>query len=193
MLETTPPRPGPFRWLASFYLRRVIPLLGRLIAGNNPDYQYLQQSTAAFLSAEQIAGLLRETGFSAVEFTCRMLGTVAVLRAVHGAEAPVRQPGQDCKSNVGTDVIIVETDCRHWWPLSSAGCSWGSRSGGQRRHGAAARSEISLAAYGGVVFPLRMIVEAPIIMLPLRLDRAHEGLVRLSPAAALHARARASA
>ncbi len=85
VLDTTPPRPGPFAPLAGFYLRHVIPLLGRLLAHNPSDYNYLQQSTVSFLSAEGIAERLEKAGFGAVEFAVRMFGTVAVLKAKRDA------------------------------------------------------------------------------------------------------------
>lgn len=79
VLDTTPPRPGPFRWPAVFYLRCVVPLLGGLLAGNRADYRYLQQSTETFLSAEEIGALLRSASFSDVVIAWRMLGNVTIL------------------------------------------------------------------------------------------------------------------
>ncbi len=79
-LDTTPPRPGLFAPLAKLYLRYGIPLLGRLLARNPSDYQYLQHSTVTFLSAEALAEKLERAGFEAVEFATRMFGTVAILK-----------------------------------------------------------------------------------------------------------------
>jgi demethylmenaquinone methyltransferase/2-methoxy-6-polyprenyl-1,4-benzoquinol methylase len=83
-LDTTPPRPNPLRPLIRFHFRRVIPLLGRLIAGDEAAYRYLPSSTESFATAEQLAGLLRDTGLARVRFKRRMLGTIAI----HHAEKP---------------------------------------------------------------------------------------------------------
>ncbi len=82
VLDTTPPRPGLFAPLASFYIRQVIPLLGRLLAHNPSDYSYLQRSTVSFLSAEALAEKLQKAGFEAAGFVVRMFGTVAILKAL---------------------------------------------------------------------------------------------------------------
>ncbi len=86
VLDTTPPRPGPFAPLVKFYLQHGIPLLGRILARNPSDYNYLQRSTVGFLSAEALRERLHEAGFSAVQFSIRMFGTVAILHAMrnHG-------------------------------------------------------------------------------------------------------------
>ncbi len=81
VLDTTPPRPGLLSPLTAFYLRRIIPLLGRLLTRNPDDYQYLQRSTVGFLSAEELSERMQAAGFSTVHFVCRMLGTVAILIA----------------------------------------------------------------------------------------------------------------
>lgn len=83
-LDTTPPRPGPLRPLVNFHLRRVIPLLGRIIAGDPEAYNYLPGSTEDFLPAEDLAARIRRGGFAGVGFVRRMLGTIAV----HWAERP---------------------------------------------------------------------------------------------------------
>ncbi len=77
-LDTTPPRAGLMKPLIDFHLNHVIPLLGRLIARDGAAYDYLPDSTAGFLSAEKLAGRLREAGFQGVGFVRRMLGTIAI-------------------------------------------------------------------------------------------------------------------
>jgi demethylmenaquinone methyltransferase/2-methoxy-6-polyprenyl-1,4-benzoquinol methylase len=78
ILDTTRPTEN---WLAPFlriHLHRVIPALGRLIAGNVEAYTYLPESTEGFLSAEQLADRLIAAGFHDVAFQRRMLGTIAI-------------------------------------------------------------------------------------------------------------------
>jgi demethylmenaquinone methyltransferase/2-methoxy-6-polyprenyl-1,4-benzoquinol methylase len=76
-LDTTPPR-SLMRPLTNFHFRVIIPLLGRLVAGDHGAYQYLTGSTMGFYEADQLAGLFTEAGFSAVGFRKFMLGTIAV-------------------------------------------------------------------------------------------------------------------
>ena len=67
-----------------FHLHTVIPVLGRLIAGQAEAYQYLPDSTEGFLEPEQLASRLQETGFQDVRFQRRMFGTIAI----HWARKP---------------------------------------------------------------------------------------------------------
>jgi demethylmenaquinone methyltransferase/2-methoxy-6-polyprenyl-1,4-benzoquinol methylase len=77
-LDTTPLRPGPLRPFLNFHLHTIIPLLGRLVAGDAEAYKYLPDSTAEFLSAEELAEKIRAVGFKAVGFARRMFGTIAI-------------------------------------------------------------------------------------------------------------------
>ncbi|MEJ2013070.1 MAG: ubiquinone/menaquinone biosynthesis methyltransferase [Anaerolineales bacterium] len=90
-LDTTPPSPGPLAPLVHFHLRRVIPALGRLIAGNAAAYRYLPASTEAFADAETLAARLRTAGLEGVGFTRRMLGTIAI----HWGLRPDARGGRD--------------------------------------------------------------------------------------------------
>jgi demethylmenaquinone methyltransferase/2-methoxy-6-polyprenyl-1,4-benzoquinol methylase len=77
-LDTTPP---PNNLLAPFvriHLHTVIPLLGKLISGQEEAYQYLPDTTENFLEPERLAGLLVKTGFRQVGFERLMFGTVAI-------------------------------------------------------------------------------------------------------------------
>lgn len=77
-VDTTPPQPGFFFPFIMLHLNYVIPMLGKLIAGNNKDYQYLTDSTTQFLKAEILAERLRASGFVKVDFMRRMFGSVAI-------------------------------------------------------------------------------------------------------------------
>ncbi|MCS6908247.1 MAG: ubiquinone/menaquinone biosynthesis methyltransferase [Anaerolineales bacterium] len=77
-LDTTPPRPNLLLPFIMFHLNFVIPALGRWIAGDGAAYHYLPQTTQSFLSAEELAELLRKVGFCQVGFCRRMFGTVAI-------------------------------------------------------------------------------------------------------------------
>lgn len=83
-LDTTPPPRGFLRPAIEFHLRRVIPLLGRLVAGDAEAYNYLPASTERFLSAEALSSRMTAAGFRSTGFVRRMLGTVAI----HWGDAP---------------------------------------------------------------------------------------------------------
>ncbi|NPV87124.1 MAG: ubiquinone/menaquinone biosynthesis methyltransferase [Anaerolineae bacterium] len=77
-LDTTPPPSGFLQPFIHFYLRRIIPLMGRLFAGNSEAYTYLPDSTTRFLSAEKLAERMQDCGFANVRFMRRMFGTMAI-------------------------------------------------------------------------------------------------------------------
>jgi len=78
VLDTTRPLPNVFTPLINLHLHKVIPALGRLIAGDAEAYRYLPDSTESFLSGESLAERMRAAGFREVGFHRRMLGTVAI-------------------------------------------------------------------------------------------------------------------
>jgi demethylmenaquinone methyltransferase/2-methoxy-6-polyprenyl-1,4-benzoquinol methylase len=87
ILDTT--RPGrsllsPLIWL---HMRVIIPVLGTLISGQNDAYTYLPESTAAFLTAEGLAGCIAAVGFKQIEYKRVMFGTIAI----HWAEKGLRR------------------------------------------------------------------------------------------------------
>jgi len=77
-LDTTPPGRGPLRPMLDFHLHRVIPLLGRALAGDVEAYNYLPGSTSRFLPAEELAARMTRAGFAGVGFVRRMFGTIAI-------------------------------------------------------------------------------------------------------------------
>lgn len=81
-LDTTPSR----SWLVRLHLRVIGPRLGWLLAGDAAAYRYLDASTRAFLTAEQVAERLRMAGLSQVNFVRRMLGAAAIHWGVKPAD-----------------------------------------------------------------------------------------------------------
>jgi demethylmenaquinone methyltransferase / 2-methoxy-6-polyprenyl-1,4-benzoquinol methylase len=81
VLETTPGPPNLLRPFYRFYFRRLVPLLGRLIAGDPSAYTYLPESTLAFLEPSRLADVLRQTGLIDVRVRPLALGSVAVTSA----------------------------------------------------------------------------------------------------------------
>jgi demethylmenaquinone methyltransferase/2-methoxy-6-polyprenyl-1,4-benzoquinol methylase len=77
-LDTTRPPDNFLAPLIHFHLQRVIPMLGRWIAGQPDAYQYLPETTLGFLRAEELAVHMAIAGFHKIGFQRRMLGTVAI-------------------------------------------------------------------------------------------------------------------
>ncbi|MBN2501968.1 MAG: ubiquinone/menaquinone biosynthesis methyltransferase [Anaerolineales bacterium] len=77
-LDTTPPRRNLLQPFIKFHLHYIVPLLGRIIAGDPEAYTYLPDSTEQFLTAEKLAERMGAAGFRTVDFVRRMFGTVAI-------------------------------------------------------------------------------------------------------------------
>ena len=77
-LDTTPPQRDIFLPFIRFHLKVIIPLLGRLIAGDSAAYTYLPETTTRFLSAEALAQKIGEAGFQMEGFVRRMFGSMAI-------------------------------------------------------------------------------------------------------------------
>ena len=77
-LDTTPPAKNLLYPFVRMYFRFGIPLLGRMIADDEAAYAYLTGSTMEFHSAEKLAELFRQAGFSQVGWKKFMLGTIGV-------------------------------------------------------------------------------------------------------------------
>ncbi|MBN1286041.1 MAG: ubiquinone/menaquinone biosynthesis methyltransferase [Anaerolineae bacterium] len=77
-LDTSPPPDNLLKPFISFYLRYIIPLLGRAITGDASAYRYLPESTQAFKTPDELAAIMREVGLVAVRYRRFMFGTMAV-------------------------------------------------------------------------------------------------------------------
>jgi len=84
-LDTTRPRKSLFSPLIRFYMLRVIPLMGALIAGNRFAYSYLPQTSREFLPAEEFLARIQQAGFQQAKFRLLNFKTVAI----HWAVKPV--------------------------------------------------------------------------------------------------------
>jgi demethylmenaquinone methyltransferase/2-methoxy-6-polyprenyl-1,4-benzoquinol methylase len=73
-------RPGVPGWDALFalYFRRVVPLIGALIAGDRQAYTYLPKSVDRYLSPRALARLMTDLGFRDVTFRRYGLGAIAL-------------------------------------------------------------------------------------------------------------------
>ena len=77
-LELTPMPPGLLSRFVRWYFRRLTPLMGRIVAGDQPAYTYLPDSVDVFLGAEDLAELFRNAGLSDVGYHRMGFGAVAL-------------------------------------------------------------------------------------------------------------------
>lgn len=66
-LELSKPTWQPFKGLYYFYFRKVLPLLGKLIAKSYEQYRWLPESLVQFPDHKQLADIFRQTGLTKVE------------------------------------------------------------------------------------------------------------------------------
>jgi demethylmenaquinone methyltransferase/2-methoxy-6-polyprenyl-1,4-benzoquinol methylase len=78
VLETTPGPAGWLRPLYRFYFRRIVPVLGKVVAGDASAYTYLPESTLAFVEPRRLAALFESCGLHQVRVRDLMLGCVAL-------------------------------------------------------------------------------------------------------------------
>ncbi len=83
-LELTPMAPGIASGMGRFYFRRLVPLMGQLVAGDRAAYTYLPDSVDYFLTAEGLADVFRQAGLVNVGY--RRLGFGGV--ALHFGDQP---------------------------------------------------------------------------------------------------------
>lgn len=77
-LELSPMPGGPKSVLIRWYFHRLVPLMGRIVAGDRAAYTYLPQSVDRFLEADHLASLLRDLGLTGVGYSRLGFGTVTL-------------------------------------------------------------------------------------------------------------------
>ncbi|MBN1120003.1 MAG: ubiquinone/menaquinone biosynthesis methyltransferase [Anaerolineae bacterium] len=77
-LDAAPPKRSLLYPFIMFHFRVIIPLLGRLIAGDASAYTYLPDSIQSFKTPEQLAAIMREAGLVDVDYRRLMFGTMAL-------------------------------------------------------------------------------------------------------------------
>jgi demethylmenaquinone methyltransferase/2-methoxy-6-polyprenyl-1,4-benzoquinol methylase len=61
------------------YFKNVVPLIGRLISGDDTAYRYLPASVDAFLSPQEMAVQMRDSGVARIKRVMLGMGTVTLL------------------------------------------------------------------------------------------------------------------
>lgn len=82
ILEFSKPRLFPFKQLYFFYFRSVLPLVGRLVSKDPEAYTYLPDSVSRFPEPESLAEIIRNAGFSSVDYRPLTFGIVHIHHAV---------------------------------------------------------------------------------------------------------------
>ena len=78
ILELSHPPSAAFADLYSFYFDRIAPAVAGLLGGDREAYRYLPRSLRPFPTAERLADLLSEAGFSGVTFERVTFGIAAI-------------------------------------------------------------------------------------------------------------------
>jgi demethylmenaquinone methyltransferase/2-methoxy-6-polyprenyl-1,4-benzoquinol methylase len=68
--------PKPFRFLYLFYLRHILPHLGKILSKHRDAYRYLNQTIETFPSGKNFATLMENGGFQNVQAIPMALGAV---------------------------------------------------------------------------------------------------------------------
>jgi demethylmenaquinone methyltransferase/2-methoxy-6-polyprenyl-1,4-benzoquinol methylase len=69
---------GPVGRLFPLYFRHVTPWLGAIFGGDREAYTYLPESVQGFLTAGEVAAMMRDAGLANVTYRKLALGTVAI-------------------------------------------------------------------------------------------------------------------
>jgi demethylmenaquinone methyltransferase/2-methoxy-6-polyprenyl-1,4-benzoquinol methylase len=80
ILEFSKVRPEGLRKMYDTYSFGVLPVLGKLIAGDSDSYQYLAESIRKHPGQSELAEMMRNTGFSEVTYRNLSGGIVAIHR-----------------------------------------------------------------------------------------------------------------
>jgi demethylmenaquinone methyltransferase / 2-methoxy-6-polyprenyl-1,4-benzoquinol methylase len=81
IVELTRPSGRFLGALHRFYLRTMVPLVGRAITSNEAAYKYLCKSIEAFVPSEQIVRELEDAGFVAIEVVPQTFGIATLFFA----------------------------------------------------------------------------------------------------------------
>lgn len=84
ILEFSKPVVPGFAQLFDLYFTRVLPLLGGMVSGSRPAYEYLPDSVSRFPGQQRLASVMTEIGFGQVQYQ-NLTGGIA---ALHLGRAP---------------------------------------------------------------------------------------------------------
>lgn len=82
ILEFSLPSSRLFRALHLFYLRRIVPVIGRVVSGDSFAYSYLNQTIESYPFGEQFCLLLKSAGFNRIAYRPLSLGIVTIYTGI---------------------------------------------------------------------------------------------------------------
>jgi len=82
VLEFSASARQPFRGLFSFYFRRVVPAIGRIVSKHRTAYTYLPESVEQFPAPSELSARMERAGFGDVEFRLLTGGICALHRGI---------------------------------------------------------------------------------------------------------------
>lgn len=82
ILEFSKPTNFPVKQLYSFYFKRILPILGRLISKNDNAYMYLPESVNKFPDGEAFGLILAEVGFTDVKIKKLTFGIASIYTGI---------------------------------------------------------------------------------------------------------------
>jgi demethylmenaquinone methyltransferase/2-methoxy-6-polyprenyl-1,4-benzoquinol methylase len=126
VLEATAPRPGLLAPLHAFYVRRVIPFLGRL-SSEPSAYRYLSESIFEFGPGEEFERELAAAGFALLQQQAYMFGAArlwSAQRLAAGTDGSLQSARSEpaSRGNSTQAVRPWEQEWR-WWTAAQAGFS----------------------------------------------------------------------
>ena len=87
-LDTTPPPDAVIGPIATVFMTRIIPVVGRIVSGDAGAYRYLPESTRRFLRPPALAAVMHKAGLTRLRWRTLMFGTMAI----HVGEKPGGRP-----------------------------------------------------------------------------------------------------
>ncbi len=81
-VESSQPTFPPVRFVFRLHVSLLVKAIGAFVSGKDSGYAYLAKSVLSFYGTEELADLLRESGFSDVGYTRLTFGSVAVHKAI---------------------------------------------------------------------------------------------------------------
>jgi demethylmenaquinone methyltransferase/2-methoxy-6-polyprenyl-1,4-benzoquinol methylase len=78
VLEFSSPVVPGFRQVFNLYFNQVLPRIGGLVSGSRGAYEYLPDSVSKFPAQKPLVELMRQTGFTGVEYT-NLTGGIAAI------------------------------------------------------------------------------------------------------------------
>ena len=81
-LETSQPKSKPIRTLMHLYIKLTVKQIGSMISGSEAGYAYLSKTIPRFYPAEELAEILKESGFKEVTYDRMFAGITAIHKAI---------------------------------------------------------------------------------------------------------------